>query len=59
VLDPAGLREVLRKLALRDGGLVALVIEDDRTRAARSLVDGEKVSHAFPFSDAPVRLAAG
>ena len=45
VLDPAGLREDLLKLALADGDDGRVVIEDDRARAGGALVEGEDVRH--------------
>ena len=45
VLDPSRLGKDLRKLLLRDGDDRARVIEDDRTRASRALVQSENVAH--------------
>ena len=45
VLDPAGLRKVLRQLALRLRDDAALRIEDDAARAGRALVQREDVAH--------------
>src|SRR5207245_10919791 len=41
VLDPAGLREVLRQLAVPASANTELVVDDETRRAARALVDGE------------------
>jgi hypothetical protein len=45
VLDPAGLRKVLRQLALRHRDDAALRIEDDAARAGGALVQREDVAH--------------
>ena len=45
VLDPAGLREELPELALRDRHGRAAALEQDRARAGRALVEGEDVGH--------------
>src|SRR5688572_24793727 len=39
MLDPAGLREVLFELALRDGDDVAVVIEQDRAGTGGALIE--------------------
>jgi hypothetical protein len=45
VLDPAGLREQLRELFLRDRANRAVAVEDDGPRAGRSLVEREDERH--------------
>ena len=39
VFHPAGLREMLRKFALRKGQHVRMLVEDDSTRTGRALVE--------------------
>src|SRR5690606_13687477 len=45
VLDPAGLRIMLRKLALVPAQNPPVEIHDEDGRAGRALVDGEQVAH--------------
>ena len=52
VLDPAGLREVLRELLVALGGDAALGGDDDRGDAGRPGVDGED-AHEAPSAAAP------
>src|SRR5690606_8282264 len=62
VLDPAGLREVLRELVLRDRGDPAVALEEQRARGGRALVEGEQVAaHAArsaPLTRRPRRRRA-
>jgi hypothetical protein len=44
MLDPAWLREMLRKLLSRTGDALPALIEDCRARAGRSLVDSEHIT---------------
>jgi hypothetical protein len=48
VLDPSGLREELPEFLLRDADAVAGMIEDDRTRTRRALVERENKGHPVP-----------
>jgi hypothetical protein len=45
VLDPAGLREDLAELALRDATHRAGLVEDDGARAGGALIEGEDDFH--------------
>ncbi|KAG1242024.1 hypothetical protein G6F68_016398 [Rhizopus microsporus] len=44
MLDPAGVREDLRELALRAADDVAGTVEQDRARTGGALVDGQHVA---------------
>ena len=49
VLDPAGLREDLPELLLRRRDDASRVVEDERARAGRALVEGEDERHVRPI----------
>src|SRR5215470_16561629 len=49
VLHPAGLREDLAELALRHAARGARLVEDDRARARRALIEGEDEGHGGDY----------
>ena len=58
VLDPAGLRKILREFPLRDGDCVAGLVEQDGARAGRALIERQDVSRHVTFSLRARRRAA-